>query len=328
MTDATAPGSGGARRPLPRWTEWLTLGLAASAWGSFCLLIVTKQLESPRLSTWGLWLKRTDIALVFMMAAPMLAFASLASYVALRAAGRHTRRNTLGLLVGFGFLLGFVLLTLPWPHAARERARRTKCTSNLKQIGYACQLYAEENAGAFPPDLGALHPEIVSDSELYACPSAWLAGRIPDSRSDEFLPEAVCYAYVSGLRAMDDGDIVLAFDEEWNHGGDGMNVAQIGGRVEWVRDVDALHARLDEQKAALAAKGRSMKIIRPPWSRWPDPPEYPVRPWHERPVVMILMIAGGLVIAALVVGLTVRARRRAATAASAGGSADSPSDGC
>src|SRR5690349_455101 len=35
-------------------------------------------------------------------------------------------------------------------NAAAERARRIKCASNLRQIGQALMLYANENKGAFP----------------------------------------------------------------------------------------------------------------------------------------------------------------------------------
>ena len=36
---------------------------------------------------------------------------------------------------------------------AREQANRIKCASNLKQIGLAIQIYANDNKGAFPRTL-------------------------------------------------------------------------------------------------------------------------------------------------------------------------------
>src|SRR5688572_10781697 len=35
-------------------------------------------------------------------------------------------------------------------HKSREQANRIKCGSNLRQIGQAIQIYANENKGAFP----------------------------------------------------------------------------------------------------------------------------------------------------------------------------------
>ena len=310
MTDGTTPKCDKTRCPLPRWTEWLTFGLAASAWGSFCLGIAAKLLEDALGSTWGGWLRRSDIEMVFLVASPMLVFASLASYVALRAAGRHTRSNTLGLAMGLLFLVGLALLARPFPGSGIERPRRTKCTSNLKQIGYACALYAKDNADAFPRELATLFPDYVSDWRLLVCPTVVGDGHVPNPRSYAFVPDAVCYAYVSGLRATDDADFVFAFDEEWNHGRKGVVVANVGGQVRWRSDIEAFHAKLEEQRAALAAEGREMRIIRPPWSREPDAPAYPVRPWHERPVVIVLMIFGGTAAVALVAWRVVRARRR------------------
>jgi hypothetical protein len=324
--DATRKASD-TTNPIPRWTEWLTLGLAASAWGSFCLWFATKLLEDAYGTTWGRALRRSDAALVFIMAGPMFAFASLASYLALRRVGRHTRRNTLGLLVGFGFLLGFAVLTCPWPHGARERARRTLCTSRLKQIRYACDLYAKDNADAFPPELVHLFRDYITDPQLFVCPTVANEGHVPNLRSGPFLPEAVCYGYVTGLRATDDGDFVLAFDEEWNHGRRGIVFVRIGGQVGWASDIELFHADLEKQRAPLAAEGRNMRFIRPTWSRWPEAPEYPVHPWHERPWMVTLVVIMALAAAGGVMALVAK-RRRAIRAASAGGSGGSPSGGC
>ncbi len=41
-------------------------------------------------------------------------------------------------------------ILLPAVRTARERARRTSCASNLRQIGFALEIYISENAGRFP----------------------------------------------------------------------------------------------------------------------------------------------------------------------------------
>ncbi|MHC4201109.1 MAG: type II secretion system protein [Planctomycetota bacterium] len=102
-----------------------------------------------------------------------------------------------------GILAG---LLLPALAAARERARRTRCASNLKQIGYGCHLYSSDFNEAFPsyanaasiPDpgtypgtpapsivntmasLGMLYPDFISDGKVFLCPSAGFAKAVED----------------------------------------------------------------------------------------------------------------------------------------------------
>jgi len=188
-----------------------------------------------------------------------------------------------------------------------------------KQILYACQLYAGDNDDALPPDLATLFGDYVTDPELFICPVVRRDGHVADpGHRKAWLPETVCYAYVSGLRATDEPEFVIAFDEEWNHALGGVIVAHIGGMVTWAADIDEFHAKLGRQRAALAAEGRKMHVIRPIWSRWPNPPDYPVRPWHEHWWGIALAGAMGLAAAGGAVAFVVK-RRRAARAASAGG---------
>jgi len=188
---------------------------------------------------------------------------------------------------------------------ARERARRAKCTGNLKQIAYACLLYSGDNAEAFPPDLGALVGEYVTHGDIFLCPSSGRhrAGACPPGGP---LDDAnLSYCYVSGLKASDADDFILAFDEEWNHDREGLVVAYVGGRVGWANDIETFHAKLDKQQAALEAEGRSMKIVRPSWSRWPEPPpELPSRMgWSWQ---LWLIVAGVALLVLLVAIVVVR----------------------
>jgi len=54
------------------------------------------------------------------------------------------------LLVVIGIIALLISILLPSLNKARETANRVKCGSNLRQIGQALNLYANENAGAFP----------------------------------------------------------------------------------------------------------------------------------------------------------------------------------
>jgi prepilin-type N-terminal cleavage/methylation domain-containing protein/prepilin-type processing-associated H-X9-DG protein len=54
------------------------------------------------------------------------------------------------LLVVIGIIALLISILLPSLNRARESANRVKCGSNLRQIGQAILLYANENHGAFP----------------------------------------------------------------------------------------------------------------------------------------------------------------------------------
>jgi len=54
------------------------------------------------------------------------------------------------LLVVIGIIALLISILLPSLNRARETANRIKCASNLRQIGQAIQLYANENKGAYP----------------------------------------------------------------------------------------------------------------------------------------------------------------------------------
>ncbi len=67
---------------------------------------------------------------------------------------------------------------IPFATFSKKMARRTVCLNNLKQIGIANLLYAEEDSrGSFSPrmdgndsDVNRLFPHYVSDADLFLCP--------------------------------------------------------------------------------------------------------------------------------------------------------------
>jgi len=54
------------------------------------------------------------------------------------------------LLVVIAIIALLIAILLPTLKAARERANRIKCASNLRQIGIALRIYAHDNKGHFP----------------------------------------------------------------------------------------------------------------------------------------------------------------------------------
>jgi hypothetical protein len=62
-------------------------------------------------------------------------------------------------------------LLIALPGGGREGPRRAKCSGNLKQIWYGCDLFAKDNAGVFPADLVVLYRKYISDKQLFVCPT-------------------------------------------------------------------------------------------------------------------------------------------------------------
>jgi hypothetical protein len=214
--------------------------------------------------------------------------------------------------------------------AERERHNRWACVGNLKNaFGCALHLYSTDFGEAFPPTIGHLYPDYVSDGRGFLCPSAGKATALEDDprfsldrhwHVKDYTPAMFGdthndYVYVSGLKATDPANYVLAFDDEWNHGGDGVHAVFIGSNVEWTHDIKALHEQLAKQEKELAAEGRKMKLLRPAWSSWPEPPpELAGRPLRlrHRIAVAVGMMAAIAVALALVVRTVWRGRKRAA----------------
>ena len=90
-------------------------------------------------------------------------------------AGRHLAFTLVELLVVIGIFARLISILLPSLSKAREQGNRVKCLSNLRQLGLAMQLYADDNKGAVPrPGAGGPHFE----DWIY-----WQSGRVlNDSR--------------------------------------------------------------------------------------------------------------------------------------------------
>ena len=154
-----------------------------------------------------------------------------------------------------GILAGILLPTLG---RARESARRTQCASNLKQVGMALTMYANDNSEAFPTDtastngmesLGQLFNAYITERKIFRCPSdsgvseannlALTAGTATAANT-AFTTARCSYGYDDRHTSGDDPGAALAADAKGagttlsdNHGQKGQNVLYLDGHVEW-----------------------------------------------------------------------------------------------
>jgi len=178
-------------------------------------------------------------------------------------------------------------------------------------------------------------PRVASGSDGKDVMSATLDGP-PVSRGDSALPargesgapsspvrsnirrgeEDMAYCYVSGLTQRDPYDWAIAFDEEWSHAREGVNVLHIGGHVGWVTDAEEPIRMLARQTRALGARRRKLTLVRPWWSRNPEPPPFVAPPPPDRsegkkrtPVGRIILGSACLAAGALLLARVARGMR-------------------
>jgi len=130
-------------------------------------------------------------------------------------------------------------ILLPSLHRARETANRVKCASNMRQIGQAMLLHANENRGQYPQTLGELLMQELSP-QVFICPSS--RTQLPpeidaaDLRAQMAWVNANAdYVYLGGgkrANAAGAQDILL-YEKPGNHKHDGMNIVYADGHVEF-----------------------------------------------------------------------------------------------
>ncbi|MCF6148953.1 MAG: DUF1559 domain-containing protein [Candidatus Kuenenia sp.] len=157
-----------------------------------------------------------------------------------------------------GILAGILLPVLG---KARESARKTQCASNLKQIGLALNMFANDQDEAFPSaasldvdamqSLGQLYNKYISDRKIFRCPSDSDVTEEDNldlqekntitTANDTFTIASCSYGYDHNHTAADDPGVALAADAKGtstsglssNHNETGQNVLYLDGHVEW-----------------------------------------------------------------------------------------------
>jgi prepilin-type processing-associated H-X9-DG protein len=124
-------------------------------------------------------------------------------------------------------------MLLPALNAAREKARRISCASNLKGIGFAIRMYSQENNEQFPDKNGAEGLEMLraggylENTKVCTCPSTTT---VPAMDGGKLTEENVDYVYIGGMNESASVDAVFACDKPNNHNKFG-NLLFVDGHV-------------------------------------------------------------------------------------------------
>ncbi len=151
-----------------------------------------------------------------------------------------------------------VSILLPSLNRARETANRVKCASNERQIGQAILLYANDNQGKYPPDLGTLLKTEDITAEVFVCPSG--NNEVPpDLKTPDQLAQWVNehsdYIYVGkGLTSSATSDRVVVYEKPDAHSNDGMNILYGDGHVDFQSMPQAQH-EIDAVQKLINAPG-------------------------------------------------------------------------
>jgi prepilin-type processing-associated H-X9-DG protein len=132
-------------------------------------------------------------------------------------------------------------------YSRRPLAQRVRCASNLRQIGQALTLYANDHGGRLPDTLGQLFLHLKGDltAEVLVCP-AGNAEKAPGATEHEQAAHLHDFRYCSyvyhgrGLTMPLPADRPIMAEPLVNHDDEGMNILFGDGRVEWMTPAAAL----------------------------------------------------------------------------------------
>ncbi len=139
-----------------------------------------------------------------------------------------------GLLGGPAAAAPVMASFLPALWTARDKARRVVSASNLHQIGTCLMVYAADNNGRLPPNLGVLVGEYGLIPGTLVSPSS---GRQPPKVKDGEIVGDTDYEYIQlpSLQAIGEAsEAVIAYEKPENYRGEGTLALFADGHVQWV----------------------------------------------------------------------------------------------
>jgi prepilin-type N-terminal cleavage/methylation domain-containing protein/prepilin-type processing-associated H-X9-DG protein len=94
------------------------------------------------------------------------------------------------LLVVIGIIALLLSILLPALSRAREASKATKCLSNVRQMGMAAMMYADENHGYLPPTSGPTETMTVDDGSTQSVAIRWYGGSYGGVTTGTFVASA------------------------------------------------------------------------------------------------------------------------------------------
>ena len=114
-----------------------------------------------------------------------------------------------------GLVVGPAVLLMPALGQARGRARQAACRSNLRQVGLAVLMYANDNQDVLPENLADVVGEGYGTSEMLVCPD--------DTNSMRIGGYPCSFYYLGDLSisevdmVADVGNLIIVYEDSDNH---------------------------------------------------------------------------------------------------------------
>lgn len=160
------------------------------------------------------------------------------------------------ILPAVALLALIVAICLPMFARARPIARRVSCAANMNGIGKALLLYADDNAGANPPNLAALVSARFIGPKMLVCPSSGTQRATAAQAED--IAQHTDYVYVPVPILAEDAhkDMVVLFEMPANHRQRGLNFLSVDLVVRWEQNLSRFLRRLQDSNDYLAMQRR------------------------------------------------------------------------
>ena len=161
------------------------------------------------------------------------------------------------LLVVIGIIALLISILLPALGKARYQAIVTQCASNERQLGAAMLMYANDNQGNFPDDLGTLFKAEQLGGSVFVCPTGSTAlpanfdAMTPDDKA-KWINDNSDYVYLGkGLKmANQNARRIMIYEKDGAHEARGINLLFGDGHVEFQRTDDA-QRRIQAQEGGM-----------------------------------------------------------------------------
>jgi prepilin-type processing-associated H-X9-DG protein len=145
---------------------------------------------------------------------------------------------------------------LPALNRAREQANRVKSASNLRQIGQAAMMYANENKNKYPPDLATMYKRQDLTPSVFINPRTETTPPPPGTPEEmaAWVQEHSDYVWIGGDKtAASPPEQVLAY-EKLEENPEGVNVLFADGHVEFM-PIPVAREAIDKSKQGNKVNG-------------------------------------------------------------------------